>query len=91
VTSGVGSTEPPKSGGAGFAGAGAGAAELLVFGRTEYAEPLTERGVAATRDDLLTGFPGPWVELVAFPRSAVHWIIRGGEEVGRERTARAPR
>jgi hypothetical protein len=43
------------------------------------------------RDDLLTGFPGPWVELVAFPRSAVHWIIRGGEEVGRERTARAPR
>lgn len=65
--------------------------ELLVFGRTEYAEPLTERGVAAAGDDLLATHPGAWVELVAFPRSAVHWVIRDGEEVGRERTARAGR
>jgi len=65
--------------------------ELLVFGRTEYAEPLTERGVAAAGDDLLAAYPEPWVELVAFPRSAVHWIVRDGEEVGRERTARAGR
>jgi hypothetical protein len=65
--------------------------EVLIFGRTEYAEPLTERGVAGDGDDLLATFAGPWVELVAFPRSAVHWIIRDGEEVGRERTARAGR
>jgi hypothetical protein len=61
--------------------------ELVVFGRTEYAEPLTERGPAYGGDDLLATYPGPWVELVAFPSSAIHWIIREGEEVGRERAA----
>ena len=65
--------------------------ELLVFGRTEYAEPITERGAAATGDDLLETYPGPWVELVAFPSGAVHWIIRDGEEAERERRARAAR
>ena len=65
--------------------------ELLVFGRTEYAEPLTERGTASTGDDLGTAYPGPWVELVAFPSSAVHWIVRDGEEAGYERRARAAR
>ena len=59
--------------------------ELLVFGRTAYAEPLTERGAATTGDDLLETYPGPWVELVAFPASALHWIVRDGEEAGLER------
>jgi hypothetical protein len=63
--------------------------ELLVFGRTEYAEPLTERGTAATDADVLAAYPGQWVELVAFPSSAVHWIIREGEDAESERAARA--
>ena len=54
---------------------------LRVFGRTEYAEPLTEVGIAEEGDDLLVEFPGEWVELVAFPELAIHWIIRGGVEV----------
>jgi hypothetical protein len=65
--------------------------ELLVFGRTEYAEPLSERGLAATEDDVLEAYPGSWVELVAFPRSAVHWIIRDGEDAESELTVRAGR
>jgi hypothetical protein len=64
-------------------------AELLVFGRTEYAEPLTERGDAGAGEDVLATRPGEWVELVAFPRSAVHWIIRDGEDAESERTVRA--
>jgi hypothetical protein len=65
--------------------------ELLVFGRMEYAEPLTERGTAAAGDDVLADHPGAWVELVTFPRSAVHWIIRDGEDAANELTARAGR
>jgi hypothetical protein len=65
--------------------------ELLVFGRMEYAEPLTERGTAATRDDVLSAHPGEWVELVAVPRGALHWIIREGEDAESELTARAGR
>lgn len=65
--------------------------ELLVFGRTDYTEPLTEQGVAPTVDDVLETRPGSWVELVAFPRSAVHWIIRNGEDADSERPARAGR
>jgi hypothetical protein len=65
--------------------------ELLVFGRTEYAEPLTEQGVAPTVDDVLETRPGSWVELVAFPRSAMHWIIRDGEDAESEHQARAVR
>ena len=65
--------------------------ELLVFGRTEYAEPLTEQGVAPTVDAVLEARPGSWVELVAFPRSAVHWIIRDGEDAESEHQARAGR
>lgn len=57
--------------------------QLLVFGRTQYAEPLTERGTATSEDDVLAAHPGQWVELVAFPRGAVHWIIRDGEDAER--------
>jgi hypothetical protein len=65
--------------------------ELLVFGRTEYVEPLTERGTAALGDDVLAAYPGAWVELVAFPRNAVHWIVRDGEDVEDELALRAGR
>lgn len=63
--------------------------ELLVFGRTEYAEPLTERGRAEQGEDVLATLPGEWVELVAFPASAVHWIVRDGEDAENERPVRA--
>jgi hypothetical protein len=59
--------------------------EVLVFGRTEYAEPLTERGTDALED----ARAGTWVELVTFPRSAVHWITRDGEDAEHEPAARA--
>jgi hypothetical protein len=65
--------------------------ELLVFGRTEYADPLTERGTAANEEDVLRAFPGEWVELVAFHRSAAHWIIRDGEDAESETALRAGR
>jgi hypothetical protein len=61
----------------------------LVFGRTEYAEPLTERGEVEAGEDVLAAYPGEWVELVVFPASAVHWIIREGEDAESERTVRA--
>ena len=54
---------------------------LLVFGRTEYAEPRVELGTAADETDVQEAFHGAWVELVAFPEDAVHWIIRDGEDV----------
>ena len=65
--------------------------ELLVYGRTEYAEPLTERGTAANADDVLATHPGSWVELVVFPREAVHWIVRDGEDAEDERRVPALR
>jgi hypothetical protein len=54
---------------------------LLVFGRTEYAEPLVELGTAADEGDVLEAYEGEWVELVSFPEKAVHWIVRDGEDV----------
>lgn len=65
--------------------------ELLVFGRTEYAAPLTERGTVAPGDDVLAAHAGPWVELVTLPRSAVQWIIRDGEDAENELAVRAGR
>jgi hypothetical protein len=65
--------------------------ELLIFGRTEYDEPLTERGTVARREDVLATYLGPWVELVAFPDEAVHWIIRDGEDAESERAIAALR
>lgn len=63
--------------------------DILVFGRTEYAQPLTERGDASSLEDVRARYPGEWVELVAFPSSAVHWIIRDGEDAESERAVRA--
>jgi hypothetical protein len=57
---------------------------LRVYGRTKYAEPLMELGTAENGAELLAQFPGEWVELVAFPEGAIHWIIRDGLEVDPE-------
>jgi hypothetical protein len=55
----------------------------IVFGRTEYAEPLVELG--STEGDPLAAFPGDWVELIAFPDDVRRWIVREGKEVEDER------
>lgn len=60
------------------------ARERLVYGRVEYAEPLVELG-STEEADVRAAFPGEWVELVAFPIAAVHWIVRDGREVEGER------
>jgi hypothetical protein len=57
---------------------------LLVFGRTEYAEPLVELGTADEDRDVLETYEGEWVELVAFPADAIRWIVRAGEDVDDE-------
>jgi hypothetical protein len=56
---------------------------LQVYGRTEYAEPLVELGTVDADDaaGVRAAYDGEWVELVAFPEEAVHWIIRDGREV----------
>jgi hypothetical protein len=57
---------------------------LLVYGRTEYAEPLVELGTAPDAEPVLDTYEGEWVELVSFPEDAVHWIVRDGEDVDDE-------
>jgi hypothetical protein len=54
---------------------------LLVFGRTQYAEPLVELGTADDDSDVLEEYPDGWVELVSFPEDAIHWIVRDGRDV----------
>jgi hypothetical protein len=54
---------------------------VRVYGRTEYAEALTEQGVIDDGDDVYAAYPGEWIELVTFPETAIHWIIRDGEDV----------
>jgi hypothetical protein len=54
---------------------------VLVYGRTEYAEPLVEVGTADEVGNVPDAYEGDWVELVAFPEEAVHWIVRDGEDV----------
>jgi hypothetical protein len=54
---------------------------LLVYGRTEYAEPLVELGTADDDSGVRESYEGDWVELVSFPVDAVHWIVRDGEDV----------
>jgi hypothetical protein len=66
--------------------------EHLVFGRTDYAEPLafvTTVDVAGTPtlDDLHVGTG--WLELVAVPADAVSWILRDGAPVPTAVRARA--
>ena len=57
---------------------------LLVFGRTEYAEPLVELGTVDEDGDVLETYEGEWVELVTFPEDAIHWIVRDGQDVDDE-------
>jgi hypothetical protein len=54
---------------------------VRVYGRTEYAEPLVELGTARDEGDVPVAHGGEWLELVAFPEAAIHWIIRDGETV----------
>jgi hypothetical protein len=54
---------------------------VRVYGRTHYAEPLLEVGIADEGGDVRASFDGEWVELVAVPDEAVHWIIRDGDRV----------
>jgi hypothetical protein len=52
----------------------------LVYGRTEYAEPLVQLGTTQ-EPEIQRAFPGAWVELLAFPEDCVVWIVRDGQEV----------
>jgi hypothetical protein len=54
---------------------------VRVYGRTEYAEPLVELGSARDDGDVGAAHGADWLELVAFPEAAIHWIIRDGETV----------
>lgn len=54
---------------------------LRVYGRTEYAEPLVEVGTVGDGSDVRAAFEGEWVELVALPDKAIHWVIRDGQEI----------
>lgn len=54
---------------------------LRIYGRSEYAEPLTELGTVGDDTDVRAAYDGEWVELVALPEEAIHWIIRDGREV----------
>jgi hypothetical protein len=54
----------------------------MVFGRTQYAQPLTlvstiDAGAPPTIDDV----GGEWLEVVVVPESAAIWIIRDGDLV----------
>ena len=57
---------------------------LHVYGRTEYADPLVELGTVDDGADVRSAFAGEWVELVAFPEDAAHWIIRDGHHIDDE-------
>lgn len=54
----------------------------IVFGRTEYAEPLREHGMvdAVDQDEAarraLERYGGGWVELSLVPEGAMRWVLR---------------
>ncbi|HEX6256499.1 MAG TPA: hypothetical protein VFZ70_11900 [Euzebyales bacterium] len=65
--------------------------EHLVFGRTEYAEPLafvTTVDAASTPalEDLDVGTD--WLELVVIPADAIIWILRDGAPAPRRERER---
>jgi hypothetical protein len=54
-------------------------ATYLVFGRTEYAEPLAlVSTVEASAPPAVDDISGEWLELVAAPANAVIWVLRNG-------------
>jgi len=87
--SGVGSTEPPKSGGAGFAGAGAGIWEVFRQERKGVAFEHAGSVAAPDRDFARAyaheqyGRRGESVALWVVPREAVHEIDEFVDELGR--------
>jgi hypothetical protein len=54
--------------------------EYLVFGRTEYAEPLEYQGTLTVDDEearrlAVERFGEEWVELTLVPGREVHWVL----------------
>lgn len=54
----------------------------MVFGRTEYAEPLRSRGsveapdARAAAERALERYGRQWVELSLVPEGAIRWVLR---------------
>ena len=66
--------------------------EYLVFGRTEYAEPLalvTTVEAASTPTVDYLGIGGDWLELTLVPADEIIWILRDGVPVGGDLRVRA--
>jgi hypothetical protein len=66
-------------------------ATYLVFGRTQYAEPLAllttmESTDPPTRQDLVVG--DDWLELVVVPETAAIWVVRNARLVVDREAAR---
>ena len=62
--------------------------EYLVFGRTEYAEPLalvTTVETASTPTVDALGVGSDWLELVLVPADEILWILRDGHAVDRRK------
>jgi hypothetical protein len=64
--------------------------EYLVFGRTEYAEPLEYQGTLTVDDEearrlAVERFGEEWVELSLVPGWEVHWVL--GEKAETEAPA----
>ncbi len=62
--------------------------EYLVFGRTEYAEPLalvTTVETASTPTVDALGVGRDWLELVLVPADEILWILRDGHAVDRRK------
>jgi len=64
--------------------------EYLVFGRTEYAEPLEYQGTLTVDDEearrlAVERFGEEWVELTLIPGREVHWVL--GEKAETEAPA----
>lgn len=61
--------------------------DYLVFGRTEYSEPVEHKGNLQAADDeeakrlVIERFGEEWVELVLVPEREIHWVMKKEAEV----------
>ena len=61
--------------------------DYLVFGRTEYSEPVEHKGNLQAADDeearrlAVERFGEEWVELVLVREHEIHWVMRRETEV----------
>jgi 1,2-phenylacetyl-CoA epoxidase PaaB subunit len=59
-------------------------ARYLVFGRSEYAQPLRQQGEVEAGDDeeagglAIEGFGRDWVELTLLPAASIRWVLEPG-------------